>query len=112
MCDQPNDTPIMSGANAARGEREGRLRLAGWAAVAFVLVALAVPWFLWRDATVVAGLPLWVWWHVGWMALASVVFYVFTKRAWGIGIVRADAGHGETTEADDPVDAEEVSQRG
>jgi len=82
MCDRSNVTPIMSGANGARGERRGRLRLAGWATVAFVLVALAVPWFLWRDATVLAGLPLWIWWHVGWMALASVVFYVFTKRAW------------------------------
>jgi len=102
----------MSGANGARGERRGRLRLAGWATVAFVLVALAVPWFLWRDATVLAGLPLWIWWHVGWMALASVVFYVFTKRAWGIGIVRTEAGHGGPNEAEDPAGAEEVTRRG
>jgi hypothetical protein len=80
--------------------------------VAFVLVALAVPWFLWRDATVLAGLPLWIWWHVGWMALASVVFYDFTKRAWGIGIVRTEAGHGGPNEAEDPAGAEEVTRRG
>ncbi len=63
-----------------------RLELVGWTAVAIVLCALAIPWFLWGDATTVAGLPLWLWWHVGWMGLASVVFWVFTQRAWGIGI--------------------------
>ncbi|MHC3437766.1 DUF3311 domain-containing protein [Natrialbaceae archaeon A-gly3] len=64
----------------------GRVELAGWIAVAIVLSALAVPWFLWGDSRVVAGLPLWLWWHVGWMVLASTIFYVFATRAWGIGI--------------------------
>ncbi|NUB89561.1 DUF3311 domain-containing protein [Haloterrigena sp. SYSU A558-1] len=63
-----------------------RLQLLGWTAVGTVLCALAVPWFLWGDSTVVAGLPLWLWWHVGWMGLASVVFWLFAQRAWGIGI--------------------------
>ncbi|MCU4926369.1 DUF3311 domain-containing protein [Halobacteria archaeon AArc-dxtr1] len=58
----------------------------GWLAVALVLVALAIPWFLWGTSAVVAGFPLWLWWHIGWMILASVVFWIFTKRAWGIGI--------------------------
>ena len=49
------------------------------------LVAFAVPWFLWGDARTAFGLPLWLWWHVGWMGLAAVVFWLFTKRAWGIG---------------------------
>ena len=57
-----------------------------WGVLAFVLSALAVPWFLWGNDTVVAGLPLWLWWHVAWMALTAVVFYVFTRRAWGVGI--------------------------
>jgi hypothetical protein len=35
-----------------------------------VLVALAVPWFLWGSGRVVAGLPVWVWWHIGLMGLA------------------------------------------
>lgn len=57
-----------------------------WGVVALVLITLAVPWFLWRDGSVAAGLPVWVWWHVGWMALAAVVFGLFANRAWGIGI--------------------------
>jgi hypothetical protein len=60
-----------------------------WGAVAVALSALAIPWFLWRDGTVVAGLPVWLWWHIGWMLLASVVFRVFVRRAWGVGIEEA-----------------------
>ncbi len=58
--------------------------------MALLLVALAVPWFLWDDATVAAGLPVWVWWHVGWMALASVVFYAFTRYGWGVWVEEVD----------------------
>ncbi|QFU82658.1 DUF3311 domain-containing protein [Natronorubrum aibiense] len=75
-----------------------RLERAGWLAVAIVLCGLAIPWFLWGSAAVVAGLPLWLWWHVGWMGLASVVFWIFTKRAWGIGVetdtTASSRGHG------------------
>lgn len=53
-----------------------------WAAVFAVLVALAIPWFLWGDARVVAGLPLWLWWHIGWMGVATVAFYAFTQTGW------------------------------
>ncbi len=63
-----------------------RLELAGWIAVAVVLCALAIPWFLWETGTVVAGLPVWLWWHIGWMGFAAVVFWLFARRAWGIGI--------------------------
>ena len=63
-----------------------RLELAGWIAVAVVLCALAIPWFLWGTAATVAGLPVWLWWHVGWMLLASLVFRYFAQHAWGIGI--------------------------
>ncbi|WP_158055777.1 DUF3311 domain-containing protein [Halorussus halophilus] len=58
----------------------------GWLVAFAVVVALAVPWFLWRTSSVVYGLPVWLWWHVGWMALTAVVFYVFSERAWGVGI--------------------------
>lgn len=61
--------------------------LVGWVVVAAVLIAFAVPWFLWGVDVVVAGLPVWVWWHVGWMGLTAVVFWVFTRRAWGVGVV-------------------------
>ncbi|MFB6120367.1 MAG: DUF3311 domain-containing protein [Halobacteriaceae archaeon] len=57
-----------------------------WAAVFAIVVGLAVPWFLWRDDTVVAGLPVWVWWHVGWLVLTSAVFYAFTQRSWGLWV--------------------------
>ncbi|MFC6835051.1 DUF3311 domain-containing protein [Halomarina ordinaria] len=63
-----------------------------WAVVLFALVALGVPWFLWRDSTVVYGLPLWLWWHVGWMVLAAVVFRTFAARAWGVGIESGPSG--------------------
>ena len=53
-----------------------------WIGALATVVTLAVPWFLWRDATVVAGLPLWLWWHVGWMCLASVVFALFARTGW------------------------------
>jgi hypothetical protein len=66
-------------------------RTAAWALVALVLMALAVPWFLWDDAQVVAGLPAWLWWHVGWMVLASLVFAVFARTAWGLGIEEVPA---------------------
>ncbi|QCW03126.1 DUF3311 domain-containing protein [Natrinema pallidum] len=61
----------------------------GWLVVGLVLAGLAIPWFLWGSATVVAGLPVWLWWHVGWMGLASLVFWLFAQRAWGIGIESA-----------------------
>ncbi|MFB1063786.1 DUF3311 domain-containing protein [Natrinema sp. H-ect4] len=78
-----------------------RTELGSWIAVAVVLAGLAVPWFLWGSATVVAGLPVWLWWHVGWMGLTSVVFWVFTQRAWGIGIETAEDSS-ESPERADP----------
>ncbi|MGM0590926.1 MAG: DUF3311 domain-containing protein [Halobacteriota archaeon] len=53
-----------------------------WVGAMVVLVVLAVPWFLWGDSRLVAGLPLWLWWHVGWMFLASATFYAFTRGPW------------------------------
>ncbi|RZV11490.1 uncharacterized protein DUF3311 [Natrinema hispanicum] len=67
-----------------------RNELGIWIVVAVVLAGLTVPWFLWGSATVVAGLPVWLWWHIGWMGLASVVFWIFAQRAWGIGIESTD----------------------
>ncbi|SFR52504.1 DUF3311 domain-containing protein [Halogeometricum limi] len=57
-----------------------------WVGVFAVLVTFAIPWFLWRDATTWAGLPVWLWWHVGWMFLASGAFYLFTRGAWDRGM--------------------------
>lgn len=102
----------MSDATGSADGPSGRLELLGWTATALVLVTLAVPWFLWRDATVVAGLPLWVWWHVGWMALASVVFYVFTERAWGVGVRSVEASSASPNDGSDSVGTGEVSQGG
>lgn len=63
---------------------QDRTTEAVWALVFAVIVAFAVPWFLWRDATVVAGLPIWLWWHIGWLVLTSATFYAFSKRDWGL----------------------------
>jgi len=71
-----------------------RWRIAIWGVGAILLAALAVPWFLWRSDAVVAALPVWIWWHVAWMGLTAVVFWAFTRRAWGLGITELD------TEAD------------
>jgi hypothetical protein len=62
------------------------VRAVGWTVVALVLMALAVPWFLWDSSGLAAGLPVWLWWHIGWMALASVVFAVFARTDWGLGV--------------------------
>lgn len=71
-----------------------RTERVGWAVTMGLLVVFAVPWFLWRDATVVAGLPLWLWWHVGWMVLATGVFALFARRAWGVGIESPEEASG------------------
>ncbi|MFC3477232.1 DUF3311 domain-containing protein [Halobacterium litoreum] len=55
----------------------------GWGVVFAALVAFSIPWFLWRNDTLVAGLPLWLWWHVGWMVAASLAFAAFARRDWG-----------------------------
>ncbi|MFB6153621.1 MAG: DUF3311 domain-containing protein [Halodesulfurarchaeum sp.] len=55
-----------------------------WVGIFLVLAALAVPWFLWGDETVVAGLPVWLWWHIGWMILTAVTFRRFATRHWGL----------------------------
>jgi hypothetical protein len=77
-----------------------RIEAYGWALVMGVLVVLAVPWFLWGSGQVAFSLPLWLWWHIGWMGLASVTFHVFTRRAWGIGIEAEGPDPGVETGSD------------
>jgi len=55
-----------------------------WGAVFAVLMALAIPWFLWGNDTVVAGFPVWLWWHIGWMGVAAVTFAAFARDGWGV----------------------------
>ena len=55
-----------------------------WALAFVVLAVLAVPWFLWGVDATVAGLPIWLWWHVGWLVLTTGVFFLFTRSSWGI----------------------------
>lgn len=59
-----------------------RIRTLGWLATFSVLVVLSVPWFWWGDSRTAVGIPLWLWWHIGWMGLATVVFYLFTRTDW------------------------------
>ncbi|MFA9516245.1 DUF3311 domain-containing protein [Halopenitus sp. H-Gu1] len=53
-----------------------------WIPVFALLVAFAVPWFMWGMDTIVAGLPIWLWWHIGWMILSAACFYWFASGAW------------------------------
>lgn len=69
---------------------EEKQRVALWSLIGLVSIVFTVPWFLWRNDTVIAGLPVWLWWHIGWLGLCSIVFYGFTRRAWGIGIETGD----------------------
>ena len=66
----------------------------GWAVVMAILITLAIPWFLWGDSRTAYGLPLWLWWHIGWMILASIVFWAFSRYAWGLWIVDSDGDLG------------------
>ncbi|MFB6152884.1 MAG: DUF3311 domain-containing protein [Halodesulfurarchaeum sp.] len=58
----------------------------GWVVAMALVVSLAIPWFLWGSDRMLAGLPMWLWWHVGWLLLAALVFWGFARRAWGLGI--------------------------
>ena len=70
------------------------LRTLAWVSVFALLPALAIPWFLWGSSRMFAGLPVWLWWHIGWMVLAAVVFRAFTRRAWGLGITTDSSSDG------------------
>ena len=60
-----------------------------WIPTFAILVAFAVPWPLWGVDRVVAGLPVWIWWHVGWLGLCTVLFALFVRSgAWDRGMGR------------------------
>ena len=60
-----------------------------WTVVFALLVTFSIPWFLWGNDGIAYGLPIWLWWHVGWMGVAALAFGVFTRRAWGLGVTEA-----------------------
>jgi hypothetical protein len=62
----------------------------GWTLVMSMLVIFAIPWVLWGNDRIIVGLPLWLWWHICWMIGASLVFSLFARRAWGLGIIASD----------------------
>ncbi len=64
-----------------------------WGGIFAVVLVLAIPWFLWGVSLRIAGLPVWLWWHIGWLCLAAIVFWIFTRHGWGVGI---PARQGET----------------
>lgn len=68
-----------------------RRRSIGWALAFLGLVVFAIPWFLWGQSGAFGGLPVWVWWHVGWLVLASAVFWQFARTDWGLWIVDGQA---------------------
>ena len=61
-------------------------RSVGGALVFGLLVAFSIPWFLWGSSHLVAGLPLWLWWHIAWMGVAALVFRTFARHGWGLWV--------------------------
>ncbi len=69
-----------------------------WIVAFATLLTFSVPWFLWGTSTVVAGLPVWLWWHIGWLGAAAAVFALFTRTDWdrmmgvddGVGVGRGE----------------------
>ncbi|EMA59418.1 hypothetical protein C470_11092 [Halorubrum distributum JCM 13561] len=60
-----------------------------WIPTFAILVAFAVPWPLWGVDRVVAGLPVWIWWHVAWLGLCAALFALFVRSgAWERGMGR------------------------
>ena len=64
-----------------------------WIPTFAVLVAFAVPWPLWGVDAVVAGLPVWIWWHVAWLGLCTALFALFVRSgAWERGMGQRSGG--------------------
>ncbi|MFD1569481.1 hypothetical protein [Halorubrum laminariae] len=74
-----------------------------WIPVFAVLVAFAVPWPLWGVDLIVAGLPVWIWWHIAWLGLCALLFARFVRSgAWERGMGRhpaPNAATGQTSES-------------
>ena len=71
--------------NSIRMVREQRDFL--WIPTFAVLVAFAVPWPLWGVDLIVAGLPVWIWWHIAWLGLCTLLFTRFVRSgAWERGM--------------------------
>ena len=64
-----------------------------WVPIFAVLVTFAVPWPLWGIDRVIAGLPVWIWWHIAWLGLCTVLFSRFVRSgAWERGMgIRSEA---------------------
>jgi Protein of unknown function (DUF3311). len=72
-----------------------RLRRVLWLLIGGVLIAAAVPWWLWGAPLRWGPLPVYVWYHIGWMGIVTLVFAHFARRWWeplgAIGDGEADA---------------------
>ena len=53
-----------------------------WVVVFFITTVMGVPWFLWGSSLLFIGIPLWVWYHVGWLLFAVFLFWLFVKTYW------------------------------
>jgi len=74
-----------------------------WIPTFALLVAFAVPWPLWGVDRVVAGLPVWIWWHVAWLGLCAALFArVARSGAWerGMGLRPEADGDDRAAERD------------
>jgi len=53
-----------------------------WAIALFIIMVMGVPWFLWGSSFLFLGIPVWVWYHVGWLFLVTIIFWIFVRTFW------------------------------
>jgi len=64
-----------------------------WVVIGVILVGASIPWWLWQDPLRWGPLPVYVWYHIGWMVVVTVVFIHFARRWWEpLGTVDATRG--------------------
>jgi hypothetical protein len=53
-----------------------------WIVIFFITMVMGVPWFFWGSARLFMGIPLWVWYHTGWLLFLIFLFWLFVKTYW------------------------------
>lgn len=53
-----------------------------WVAIFLVTMVMGVPWFLWRSSRLFMGIPVWVWYHIGWLLFLVFLFWLFVRTYW------------------------------
>ncbi|RLE14708.1 hypothetical protein DRJ04_01850 [Candidatus Aerophobetes bacterium] len=54
-----------------------------WIVVFFITMVMGIPWFFWGSSSCFIGIPVWVWYHIGWLLFLIFLFWLFVKTYWG-----------------------------